>query len=79
MFDKAALVEGLWVFGVVSAADGGALEDGAEKGAQGGDGGGEDANVEFAGCPDGDVDAVPEEIAVITVGGEVVDFDDACC
>jgi hypothetical protein len=79
VFDKAVLIGGLLAVGVVPVAEGRALEDGAEKGAQSGQGGGEEPNVEFAGGPDGDVDTVPEEIVVMTVGGEVVDFDDACC
>ena len=80
MFDKAVLVQGVLLFLVVciaSAELGGALEGGSEKRAQGCDRGGEDADVELAGRPDGDVDAVPEEIVEFSVEGEVVDFDDA--
>lgn len=55
----------------------GALESGAEKWAESGDRGGEDTDIQFAGCPDGNVDAVPKEIVEFSVEREVVDFDDA--
>jgi len=81
VFHEAVFVEGvlvLFVVGVAGAEAGGtSLKCGAEERAQCCDGCGEDADIQFAGGPDCNVDTIPQEVVEFAVEGEVVYFNNA--
>ena len=58
---------------------GGEEVDFAEQGAEGGAGGGGDAQAGLAYGPDGDVEGGVEEVFLVGEGGEVGNADYGCC